>query len=121
MRNDLIYYNLILLFVYIQRYPGDISLRHVNTSNQHIFGSAPKVWHAYTEAVITKFLRFNKYSFRLFKKLLFDIMRYAERFKKLNSRKKIIFNITNVVTYFSPLQNLIHVQHLSSSSLWTEY
>ena len=88
MRNELIYGNMILLFVYIERYPGDIALRHVNTSNQHIFCSAPKAWHAYAEAVITKFLHCNKYSFRLFKKLLFDVMRYAERFKKLNSRKR---------------------------------
>ena len=90
--------------MYIERYPGDITLRYLETSNQHIFGSAPKVWHAYTEMIITKFLECNNYSSRLFKNLLFDMMRYVERFEKLNARKKIIFNITQVVTYFSLLQ-----------------
>ena len=104
MRNELIYGNMILLFVCIERYPGDIALRHVETSNKHIFGPAPKVWHAYTEMLITKLLDCNNYSFRLFTNLFFNMMRYVERFEKLNARKNIIFNITQVVTYFSLLQ-----------------
>ena len=55
--------------------------------------------------MITKFMECNKYSFRLFKNLLFDIMKHADRFKKLSDRKKIIFNITHVVAYFSLLLN----------------